>query len=71
MIEATLDLIYDAQDLKATPEKNVEKYTAIISEMYKAVNAHSMSLLQKRGNFMERAINLDLNLNIAWSGPKD
>ena len=45
MIEITLDLIYDAQDLKATPEKNVEAYTAVISELYRCVNAYSSELL--------------------------
>ena len=45
MIETALDLIYDAQDLKATPEKNILAYTAVISELYKCVNSYSSDLL--------------------------
>ena len=68
MIESTLDLIYDAQNLEDPVEKNVERYTAIISEMYDAVNSHSKYLLLNRGNFMIRSINLSLNMNAAWKG---
>ena len=68
MIESTLDLIYDAQNLEDPVEKNVERYTAIISEMYDAVNSHSKYLLLNRGNFMIRSINLSLNMNAAWNG---
>ena len=71
MIESTLDLIYDAQNLADPVEKNVERYKAIISEMYNAVNAHSEYLLRNRGNFMTRSINLDLNINSALSGKEE
>ena len=71
MIESTLDLIYDAQDLADPVEKNVERYKAIISEMYNAVNAHSEYLLRNRGNFMTRSINLDLNINSALTGKEE
>ena len=39
--------------------------------MFESVNAHSSDLLEKRGNYMERSINLDLNLNCTWPGPKN
>ena len=39
--------------------------------MFNSVNAHSSDLLDNRGNYMERAINLDLNLNCRWQGPKN
>ena len=71
MIESTLDLIYDAQDLADPVEKNVERYTAIISEMYNAVNSHSEYLLRNRGNFMTRSINLDLNINSSLTGKEE
>ena len=71
MIETTLDLIYDAQNLADPVEKNVERYKAIISEMYNAVNAHSEHLLRNRGNFMTRSINLDLNINSAFNGKEE
>lgn len=45
MLESTLDLIYEAQDLNAKAEKNIENYKLIISEMFNAVNAHSQTLL--------------------------
>ena len=45
LMESTLDLIYESQNLDDPVEKNVERYTAIISEMYKSVNAHSQHLL--------------------------
>ena len=70
ILEATLDLIFNKTDVANKPEQNTAIAAQIIEEVFKDVNRHAQTPLP-RGNFMMRAVSLDLNTNLAWTLPVD
>ena len=63
VIEATLDAIIKVTDLNGTTDTNVARYLKIIAKVFSSINADIGDVLANRGNFIERAVSIDYNIN--------
>ena len=70
LIEVTLDAIIGTTDLTVPHDTNLAEYRKIIEKVFCSVNEKASQMFFDRGNFLERAVSLDYNTNVAWRSSK-
>lgn len=71
LIQRTLETIINETDFSANENVNLQKYEQIIQHVFRQVNCQAHKFTVHRGNFLERAVSLDLGTNCAWKPAKE